>query len=382
MSRANASIDIIVAEFNELSRQGPSFDDQLDYFSRLSESYNVILIDDASTDGSWERIVGRSHELNPRLRLMRMEKNGKKVQAVRRGVERSDADYIFLSDFDSRIANPEEIPTVLKRFEEEPSLGGVSVKLVPEGDSIFSRFQDLEYAISRGVFARYLNRQGRLRCVPGAAGIWRREVFLQVIREHSGKHSGDDLESTAIALRRGYSTEYNGEVVVSTAVPQSYPAFFQQRSRWELGSLETYDKERRFFAGQAKNLRNRLGHVTLLDWYAWASAILYPVFILNWVFEPRVASAYMTLEVSLALLMGYLSRNEVRSKKELLLAPLFPLYRLMEVIPRFAAALKFLAGRRARSIPTAYIPVHSLPITRGLSVRQVVPIPPIEGSRR
>ena len=75
------------------------------------------------------------------------------------------------------------------------------------------------------------------------------------MREHSGRHNGDDFESTVIALRSGYTTKYTDEVIVETIVPQTPKALFTQRRRWELGSLETYGKERKFLLNQGMNLR-------------------------------------------------------------------------------------------------------------------------------
>lgn len=344
-----------------MSRQGRGFDSQLEYLSELANQYNVILVDDASTDGSWERILELSPRLNPKLHLMRMERNGKKVQAIRRAVGTSDADYVLMTDFDSRISNPEAIPLALQKFEENPRLAALSLKLVPEGTTFFSKFQDVEYAISRGIFARYLNGQGSLRCVPGAAGIWDRKVFLKVLKEHSGRHNGDDLESTAIALRRGYDAEYAGDVVVTTIVPQTPAALFAQRRRWELGSLETYDKERSFFSGQVRNLTSRLGHITILDWYAWMTTIMLPVLIINWVINPIVASAYVLFELSLVSVLSYVARDELKNKRELILVPFFPFYRVLSTIPRIAAAFGYITGVRSQTKPPMPLYLNRFP---------------------
>ncbi len=333
-------------------------------------------MDDASSDGSWERIVQLSGRLNPRLRFIRMEKNGKKVQAIKRAAEASDADYIFLTDFDSRIVNPEEIPRVIQKFGENPRLAGVSVKLVPDGNSFFSKFQDVEYGISRGIFSRYLNPQGRIRCVPGAAGVWDRKVFLSIMREHSGRHNGDDLESTAIALRDGYSAIYAKDVLVTTMVPQTPRALYAQRKRWELGSLETYDKERAFYTGQAKNLKSRLGHITLLDWYAWLTTIVLPIALLNWILNPPIAFAYLCFEFSLASLFSYVSRNELRSKRELVLVPLFPFYRILSTIPRMAAVYQFITHSKPRPRPIGPVALRSLPAFRSAQRQFQVPMVP------
>jgi cellulose synthase/poly-beta-1,6-N-acetylglucosamine synthase-like glycosyltransferase len=100
-------LDIIVPEYNEDSRQGADgFRRQLAYLVRLSRRYNVFLVDDASTDESWDRIVQGSRKSHPRLHLVRMDKNGQKVLAIKRALEMSTAEYVLLTDFDSRIVEP------------------------------------------------------------------------------------------------------------------------------------------------------------------------------------------------------------------------------------------------------------------------------------
>jgi cellulose synthase/poly-beta-1,6-N-acetylglucosamine synthase-like glycosyltransferase len=355
-----------------LSRQRDTFDAQLQYLSDLSKRYNVILVDDASTDGSWERIQAVAPGSDPRLRLIRMEKNGQKVLAVKRALETSDADYIVLLDFDSRFVNPEALPLVVQRFEADPLVAGISLKVVPEGTSLFSRLQDVEYAVFRKIFCGYLGAQGKIRCVPGAAGVWKRRVLLEVLGEHSGRHNGDDFESTVIALRSGYATEHSDEVTVTTAVPQTPRALFTQRRRWELGSLETYGKEHRFLFGQVKNPRSRLGHVVLLDMYTWASAILFPLFLVYSVLDLRVASIYACFELALVSLMCYLARKEMKTKRELVFAPFFPVYWLMILIPRTAAVIKFATGG-LRSRGSAG-PIVSLAV-RGRATSSPLPVP-------
>jgi cellulose synthase/poly-beta-1,6-N-acetylglucosamine synthase-like glycosyltransferase len=237
---------------------------------------------------------------------------------------------------------------VLWRFEREPLLAGLALRLVPEGTSLFSRLQDLEYSIGRAVFGAYTSSQRKLRCVPGAARIWRRKVLLDVLKEHSGRHNGDDLEATAIALRKGYKMGYESSLMVRTLVPQNALELFRQRKRWELGSLETYGRERKFYLSQVKNIRNRLGHVTLLDWYSWCTAVLSPLFLANWFFHLPVALAYALFELGLTVGAGYLARNEISNRKELVLIPLIPIYRFLGSIPRMAALCELIGAKISR----------------------------------
>ena len=343
-------VEIIIPEFNELSKLGENFDQQLRQFEILARKFDVFLVDDCSTDGSWERLVRISPEICPHVHLVRMKRNGQKILAIKHAIEKSDANYILLTDFDSRIVNPEDIPASLQKFSEVPRLGGLALKLVPEGSFVLSRFQDMEYAIGRGVFSRYMNSQRKLRCVPGAAGIWDRRVLLEILKEHSGRHNGDDLEITAIASRMGYATQYEPSIVVKTAVPRNATELFRQRRRWELGSLETYYKERGFYWSQVKNHRSRIGHMTLFDWYTWLTVILFPVFLANWFIHPTVMTmiGYACFEYFFVTGAGYISRNELQDRRELALIPIFPIYLFLASLPRFVAVYNFMRGRHLR----------------------------------
>lgn len=325
---------IIVPEYNELSRDPTGFEEQLAYFSDLSRAYDVKLIDDASRDGSWERIQEYIKSKKPNFQAIRMKKNGQKVGAIKKGVECSPNKYVLLTDFDSRITNPEEIPNILSHFEENQKLAGIALKVVPENNSLMSKLQDLDYAMGRVIGALYLRKSKKLRCIPGAGGIWRKDVLLELLNYHSGRHNGDDMETTALAQKHGYDVIYNPSIVIKTKTPQGIKDLFRQRRRWELGALETFDKEKRFYLNQVKNLRNRFGHITLWEWYNWASlpltAIIAGMSIKDG--NPYLLSYYLW-DLGLTTLIISLAKNEIQNKRELVLLPLMPFYRAIANFP-------------------------------------------------
>ena len=339
------SLDIIVPEFNELSRQGANFDSQLEYFAYLSKNFHVILVDDASVDGSWARIAEVSMNYDSGLETIRMEENGRKILAIKRAAETSNAEYVLLTDFDSRLITIDTMSAAFNRFEQDPWLAGLSLRVVPDGNTWQSKIQDLEYAIGRGTLGRYLNKQNKSRCVTGAGGIWRRRVLLEILEEHSGRHNGDDMEATAIAMRKGYHVGYESSVLVKTFVPQNFRDFYNQRRRWDLGALETYEKEHGFYTKQIKDYHNRLGQITILDWYSWITTFLLPYWLFTGVQHLELLGCYELVEVLFAGILGYVSRKEFQSKVELLIAPLLPFYRIVQVIPRLAAVCRFLRGK-------------------------------------
>jgi cellulose synthase/poly-beta-1,6-N-acetylglucosamine synthase-like glycosyltransferase len=173
------------------------------------------------------------------------------------------------------------------------------------------------------------------------------------------------MEATAIAMRKGYHVGYEPSVVVKTFVPQNFRDFYNQRKRWDLGALETYEKEHHFYTQQMKDYRNRLGQITILDWYSWITTFLLPYWLFSGVQHLELLGCYELIEVAFAAILGYIARKEFQSRIELLIAPLLPFYRILQVIPRVAAVCRFL---RAKVPVRIHLGWTSLPILNSSAV--------------
>lgn len=80
-------------------------------------SYELLLVDDGSTDDSWEVIRGL-REKNPNVRAIRFRRNYGKSAALDVGFRESDARVIITMDADLQ-DSPDEIPALYKRITEE-----------------------------------------------------------------------------------------------------------------------------------------------------------------------------------------------------------------------------------------------------------------------
>ncbi len=78
----------------------------------------VILIDDASTDGTWENL--QQFASNPRVQLFRHQRNKGKGAALRTGFQHAKAEYVIVQDADLEY-DPQEYETVLG-----PAVAGVA----------------------------------------------------------------------------------------------------------------------------------------------------------------------------------------------------------------------------------------------------------------
>ncbi|KJJ39439.1 glycosyltransferase family 2 protein [Aequorivita vladivostokensis] len=79
--------------------------------------YELIFIDDGSTDGSWKIIEKLSHE-NSEVKGIRFQKNYGKSQALHAGFAMAKGDVTITMDADLQ-DNPEEIPELYKMITEE-----------------------------------------------------------------------------------------------------------------------------------------------------------------------------------------------------------------------------------------------------------------------
>lgn len=86
----------------------------------LGRSHEIILVDDASPDGSWERIVEIS-AVNPVVRGFRLSRNFGQHSAISAGLEQIRGGVIVVMDCDLQDL-PEEIPGLVRALEGDSQI--------------------------------------------------------------------------------------------------------------------------------------------------------------------------------------------------------------------------------------------------------------------
>ncbi|RTE52168.1 glycosyltransferase [Arenibacter aquaticus] len=79
--------------------------------------YEILFIDDGSTDSSWE-IIGKLAASNPNVKGIRFLKNFGKSQALHAGFKAAEGDVVITMDADLQ-DNPEEIPEMYELIAKE-----------------------------------------------------------------------------------------------------------------------------------------------------------------------------------------------------------------------------------------------------------------------
>ena len=110
-------ISVIVPSFNERE----SLPELTAWIARVMDahnySYEVIIVDDGSTDGSWDTIKGLS-EADPAIHGIRFRRNYGKSAALYCGFENAKGDVVFTLDADLQ-DSPDEIPEMYKMVRED-----------------------------------------------------------------------------------------------------------------------------------------------------------------------------------------------------------------------------------------------------------------------
>ena len=110
-------ISVIVPSFNERE----SLPELTAWIARVMDahnySYEVIIVDDGSTDGSWDTIKGLS-EADPTIHGIRFRRNYGKSAALYCGFEKAKGDVVFTMDADLQ-DSPDEIPEMYRMVRED-----------------------------------------------------------------------------------------------------------------------------------------------------------------------------------------------------------------------------------------------------------------------
>ena len=110
-------ISVIVPSFNE----GESLPELTAWIARVMDAHNysceVIIVDDGSTDGSWDTIKGLS-EADPAIHGIRFRRNYGKSAALYCGFEKAKGDVVFTMDADLQ-DSPDEIPEMYRMVRED-----------------------------------------------------------------------------------------------------------------------------------------------------------------------------------------------------------------------------------------------------------------------
>ena len=109
------ALSVIAPVFNELDNLEPLYRKLHTSLARLGRAYEIILVDDGSTDGSWEKLRALAGEARD-LRLVRLRRNFGQTAAMSAGIDQARGEIIVMLDADLQ-NDPDDIPLLLEQMD-------------------------------------------------------------------------------------------------------------------------------------------------------------------------------------------------------------------------------------------------------------------------
>ncbi len=107
-------LSVVVPIYNEVESAGPLCDRLHESLRRTGKTFEIILIDDGSTDGTWERLRSIA---TPHMRLIRLRRNCGQTAALSAGFDAARGDFVITMDADLQ-NDPDDIPLLLSRMSD------------------------------------------------------------------------------------------------------------------------------------------------------------------------------------------------------------------------------------------------------------------------
>jgi len=163
---------IIIPAYNEEENIGQLIDEVSNVMQRIDSSYEMIVIDDGSNDGTLKAII-TMRENKPHLKIIQFRKNFGQTAAIDAGIKYSSGEIIITIDSDLQ-NDPEDIPELLNEMNKGFDVVSGWRKNRKDGfvKNIISRFANI---LRKLIFKDKINDSG---CT---LKVYRRECFNNII---------------------------------------------------------------------------------------------------------------------------------------------------------------------------------------------------------
>jgi glycosyltransferase involved in cell wall biosynthesis len=214
----------------------------------LSEQYQIIICDDASTDNSFALLHDHCKDI-PSITCLRNPVNTRKVGAIERMVHMVGTPFVLTLDADSMITELQEgaLEQLLNKMREE-AVAAACFRIIPRDQNLLGRLQKLDYTIFTDTLRSVL---GIPVCLIGQGVVWNTECLLHVLAAHSKQYDGDDLENTVIALTKDMRLYWERDTLALTTFPkESVLGLVRQRAfSWDFGLFRVLLSKRAILLG-------------------------------------------------------------------------------------------------------------------------------------
>jgi cellulose synthase/poly-beta-1,6-N-acetylglucosamine synthase-like glycosyltransferase len=201
-----------------------------------AEKREIILVNDASTDGTGEicREFSLSH---PEVKVVERVSSTTKAGALNCGLGFARGEVVATFDGDS-VPEPESLLKAVSYFEDE-SVAAVQGRIcsINADQNMLTRFISYECSVQYEI---YLGGKDALDLFVGLAGTCQfiRKAELDAVGGWNEDCLGEDSELSVKLIERGKAIRYASEVRTYEESPSNVKGLLSQRARWYRGNIE------------------------------------------------------------------------------------------------------------------------------------------------
>jgi cellulose synthase/poly-beta-1,6-N-acetylglucosamine synthase-like glycosyltransferase len=228
------SVTLVVPCFNEEKTVARTLDSLmlLDY---PKDKLKIIVVDDGSTDNTWN-VISEYKAKHPDFFEILHKENGGKYTALNYGIEHSTTDLIGCLDADSFV-DPKTLKKIVRRFVDDPQAMAVTPAIrIFKPSTIVQMIQSAEYMF--GILVKkIMSFLGAIHVTPGPFTIFRREVFQKIgLFRHA--HNTEDMEIAFRMQANHLKIDNVHNAWIYTVGPNTVYKLYKQRLRWTHGFIE------------------------------------------------------------------------------------------------------------------------------------------------
>lgn len=232
-------IVIIIACYNEAKVVGKTIEAMQ---NNTYQNFKLILVNDGSTDET-AKIIKKYAKADRRIKLISIP-NGGKANALEKGLSQTKNEWLVFCDADT-IFNKNALYEFALSATIDKRLSAIAGKILVGNDkNILTRAQLIEYEIAYKFVKSAQDVTNMVTVVPGAAGLWKRNNLIKAGGFLSDTLA-EDADTTMRVISQGGRVGYRSNIIAHTEAPEKIGMLFKQRTRWQLGNMQSIYKHRK-----------------------------------------------------------------------------------------------------------------------------------------
>ncbi len=244
-------------------------------------NYEVVVVDDASTDGTIEAI--RPFVESGRVRLIAKERNEGKAMAMNDALPCIRGEIVLIMDADAA-PDPLILRWMAPHFQSARVAGVTGNPRVHNRETFLAQLEMIEFTSIVSLLRRAQRIWGRILTMSGVVGAFRKSALIDV-GLYSPEIATEDIDMTWKLQRAYYDVRYEPRALVWMKVPSTLRSLIIQRKRWALGLAQVLRRYARIsITWRARRMWPVYLESTLSILWAYCFVILTTFWILSYAF--------------------------------------------------------------------------------------------------